>query len=487
MFLSALNRRFNRLGVRPRLVLMFVAVFGVFFLAFSTGIFFYIAKTQKKAFDVSLYNYALDVSRSSDLVAIGEGQEPREMKVHSEMMLPFSLGETRLEVTDIAGQVLMHSRNLKDGTLPYTLEKFKELKDSRAVYEDIYLPAADGSPQHFRMISHRAHRPGVGDFVVQAAVPMVLLDAQRESLIRFFGITIPLMLLGAAIGAFFISRKAMAPVSEIIERTNEIEAKHLSEQLPIPESRDEIRDLAVTLNGLLRRLEKAFRSQEAFIADASHQLKTPLSILKGELDIFAKGRRTPEETEQFVVSAAQEIEYLSKMVEDLLILARMEAAGGVFDFQPLQLDEKLTDIAARIERSPLSRGVSFSIQLHTAEDNDSPFSIRGEPELLRAMIENLLDNAVKYSPEKGTVLAELADTRNSLKLRVQDNGAGISELALKRVFERFYRQESTRDSVSGTGLGLSIVQRIAHLHGGRVKAGNQPGAGAAFEVVFPKN
>lgn len=476
MFLSALNKRYQRLGVRSRLVLLFVTIFGTFFSAFSAAVYFYISDIQTREFDAALYNYVIDISHSA---AFKPHQALTEVTNTSEMILPFSLGETRLEILSPDGQTYLQSKNQNGTRLPFSAQKLALLRQKPAVYEDIHLPG------HFRMVSHLAERPGVGEFIVQAAVPMILLDVQRDALLTFLATVVPLMLLVAALGGLLFSRRALAPVSAIIAKANEIEAKHLSEPLPIPEARDEIHDLAVTLNGLLRRLEKAFRSQEGFIADASHQLRTPLSILNGELELFRKGPRSAEETEAFVVSAAQEIKYLSDMVEDLLILARMDAAGGVLDLKPQRLDERLLEIAARLERSPHSRGVRFSLQLHAAEELEGPFTLQAEPELLRSLVENLLDNAVKYSPVDGTVLVELNDSGNEITLRVQDSGSGIPASALPRVFERFYRSESHSSQAAGSGLGLSIVQRIAHLHGAKVAASNQPGSGAVFEVHFP--
>ncbi len=469
-----LPRRFSHLGIRAQLVWLFVGVFGVFFVLFSAAAFIYISKSQQKEFDSALYNYVIDVSHSIDLSHLKSSPHaPQE----TEMILPFSVGETLLQISDEKGRVLLRSRSLGSRTLPH---------QEQEVFSDIPLLVA-GVETRYRSVSHLVRRADVGAFFVQAAVPNILLDRQKEALLTFLSVAVPLLLCLAALFGFWFSRRAMAPVSAIIAKANEIEARHLSEAIPIPESRDEIRDLAVTLNGLLRRLEKAFKSQEEFVSDASHQLKTPLAILKGELRLLQKSERTESDVEAFILSASQEIDYLSKMVEDLLMLAAMDAEAVDDQMGWIALDEKLVESISRFEKLSQSKNVRFSLNLESEDPSESPFSLRGEPELLRSLMENLLDNALKYSPVGETVGVSLTATSERLELRVEDRGPGIAEGYLEKLFERFYRSESTRDEISGSGLGLAIVRRIAEWHKGKVTSSNRSGGGACFRVTFPRN
>lgn len=490
MFLKKTNRWVAKLGLRTQLVLLCVGVFGAFFSLFSAAVFVYIAKTYQRQFDSALYNYVIDVSHSIDLGALSSGSTPVSVLADTEMILPFSIGETLLQVVDIRGKVLLKSKSLGGRDLPFAMESKPKLTQERALFQDIFMPHFERSASEgrYRMVSHLARRANVDSFVVQAAVPNILLDHQKEALMTFFSISVPLMLLLSAFFGLEFSGRAMAPVSAIIAKANEIEAKHLSEEIPVPDSGDEIQDLAITLNGLLRRLEKAFRLQEGFVADASHQLKTPLTILKGELEMFRKGNRSSDEVEKFVQSAAQEIDYLSKIVEDLLTLARMDADAGKVALATVQLDEKLMDSVARFEKASQFRGIRFSVHLEKTgpETSARAFEFLGEPELLRSLIENLLDNAVKYTPDNGLVQVTLCDGGDSLCLLVEDSGPGIPLPIPERLYERFFRAESTQDIVSGSGLGLSIVKRIADLHRATIQVSNRQGSGAVFEVVFPK-
>ncbi len=490
----SLKRAFSwidRLGVRAQLVLLFVSVFGVLFAVFSAAVFLYIAQTHQREFDSALYNYVIDVSHSIDLSELSEKTTPLTALEDTEMILPFSLGETLLQIVDTHGKILLRSKSLGGRALPFTVRDKHRLEQERALYQTVELPTLSpvATGGRYRMVSHLAQRFDVGAFVVQAAVPNVLLDRQQESLLAFFSVSVPMILLIAAGFGLAFSGRAMAPVSAIIARANEIEAKHLSEGIPVPASNDEIRELAVTLNGLLRRLEKAFRTQEGFIADASHQLKTPLAILKGELELFRKGDRSPQSVETFVTSAAQEIDYLSKMVADLLMLASMDAVGGEPSLQVVQMDEKVLEAVSRFERAAEPRGIHFSVNLEVLPPDSvgGSFELKAEPELLRSLIENLLDNALKYSPDGATIQVTLFDRGAHLVLMIEDAGEGIPAGILDKLFERFYRSESNRDEISGSGLGLSIVRRIADLHQGSVVASNRPAGGACFEVVLPRD
>lgn len=466
MFFAKRSEWLSRLGIRAQLVLFFLAVFGGLFVLFSVGMYAYIAEIHRDEFDAALYNYVVDASHSL-------GAAPQEdVLFDSELILPFSMGETLLQVTSPDGVLVVKSHNLGTHTLPL---RHRE----GTFFDDIRLAGG-----RYRMVSHSFAREASNQqYLIQAAVPMILLDRQAEGLLMFLSVAVPLLLVLAAISGLFFSRRAMAPVAAIIDKTRDIEARHLSERIEIPSSRDEMRELALTLNGMLDRLERVFRSQEAFITDASHQLRTPLSILKGELEVFSQRARSPEELQDFLQSARQEIDYLSRIVQNLLVLAQADSEGGHRMRQRFRFDEKLLESIARFTGPAEKKNVQLNVDLQPGEDS---FELEGDPELMRSLQENLLDNAIKYSPPGSKVSVRLEETTDSLRFSVRDHGRGIPPDALPQLFNRFYRAEATRHDVPGSGLGLAIVHRIAQLHGGAVKAENVEGSGALFTVVFPK-
>jgi signal transduction histidine kinase len=271
-------------------------------------------------------------------------------------------------------------------------------------------------------------------------------------------------------------------VKLIIQKANAIEANQLKERVPVPDSRDEIFNLAVTINSLLSRLEKAFQSQERFIADASHQLKTPLAILRGELDLLLKKERSSEEVDAFLRSLSQEIDHLSKMVEDLLLLARTDAGVETFLFEKVRLDEVLIGEVARLEK--LARTKSVKLKLNV-DPNIKDFEVKGDVDLLKCLFHNVIENAIKYSPESSPIEVDLKQSlgdNDKLIVEVRDQGPGIAPEELDKIFERFHRSANARNLGLGAGLGLAVAKKIADLHGAEIAAKSLKSQGSQFTV-----
>ncbi len=482
--------RWGRLGVRAQLVLLFLLVFGGIFTAFSFGTYHYIASTHRYDFDTALYNYVIGVADSLDSQQL-HASTPLERQTFSpEMILPFPHGATLLKVSDSKGRPLVRSKSLVNRSLPRPQVSAETLHREKAIYEDVSLKE-EGDDRNlgvrYRMVSHEFKDAAGDHYLIQAAVPLLLLDRHLESVLAFFALSVPIILVLAGLSALGFSRRAMAPVSAITAKANAIEAQNLSERIPVPESNDEIRELAITLNVLLDRLERAFRSQEEFISDASHQIKTPLSILKGELEIFRKGSRSIEELNAFLDSAESEIRYLSRMTEDLLTLARIGNEGAHRTGEKFRLDEKLMESVARLSRIAEKRHVRLNVELKASQEAEADsFEFFGEPELIRSLIDNIVDNAIKYSPENEVVKVSLRELDHSFVLTVSDRGKGIAPAALPHVFNRFFRTDDSHSGAPGTGLGLPLVKRIAELHSGFVLAENSPSGGAHFTVSLAK-
>src|SRR6185437_5931625 len=221
-------------------------------------------------FDTALYNYGIDIARSVDVNLFGEITISPHLLSDSEKIFPFA-GQSYIQVRTIQGQSIARSKTLAGGNIPLSEEERAELVQARVLFKTISaedLELEQPRFNRFRVLTYFIDKPGPFDFVLQIAVPMVLLDRERGGLITFFSIAIPLVLVVAALGGLFLSRKALAPVNAIISRARAITASDMSARLPVPAQQDEIRELALTLNGLLNRLEQAFVSQETFISDA---------------------------------------------------------------------------------------------------------------------------------------------------------------------------------------------------------------------------
>jgi heavy metal sensor kinase len=294
----------------------------------------------------------------------------------------------------------------------------------------------------------------------------------------------PVLLLLATAGGYLLARQSLQPVSEMTERAARIGAGNLHERLPVPRPADELGRLALVLNELLGRVSTAFEQQRQLIADASHELRTPVAILSSETELALSRERSPEELRKALVAVHDEAGRLHHVVEDLFLLARANAGERLLVMAELYLD----DLAADCVDATRALAARKSIALRSAGDHDLPF--RGDESLLRRLLLNLLDNAIKYTPPGGTVEVRAARVDGGYTISVTDTGPGVDAESRERLFDRFYRASRARqagEQVPGAGLGLAIARSIAEAHGGRLELAATGDAGSTFTLTLPSN
>ncbi|SPJ15287.1 Integral membrane sensor signal transduction histidine kinase [Syntrophobacter sp. SbD2] len=316
--------------------------------------------------------------------------------------------------------------------------------------------------------------------MIQVGMSLKSID---ETYVRFLLImagTLPLGLLLAASGGWLLAHRALKPVDRMTAAARRISAEHLSQRVEETGTGDELDNLAKTLNQMLTRLDDAFSQIRRFSADASHELQTPLTILKGELEVVLRSKRTAEEYRATLESALEEVDRTANLVEGLLLLARAEAGVLRMDRQEVDLGQMLEEVYIRLK--PLADSRSIELQLGAIE----PLSIQGDRERLERMTSNLVDNAIKYTGAEGRVTLGLEHDSRCASILVSDTGKGISVEDQKHIFQAFYRTSEARSLAErGTGLGLSIAQSIAAAHGGTIKVESAPGRGSSFKVLIP--
>ncbi|MBX2989003.1 MAG: HAMP domain-containing protein [Bdellovibrionaceae bacterium] len=486
MFSATLRRLIGGFSLRSRLTLLYVLIFGVSTVFFNSVIFLYMMETLQRDFDDALFNYAVDVSDSIDIGPRGDLTFP-PLRVDNGKILPFPLGTALIQVRHISGEVLARVGDFGLWDPPYKKDFQILARGDEASYrtvEDVHLiPNAEADS--YRMINFPLDSAAKPQIILQIAVPTSLLETQFRYRLTLLQLGIPLILLIAVMGGYFVSTRAMAPVNHMIETAKAIDASELNQRIPVPPAQDEIRRLAETLNQMLARIQLAFQSQERFIADASHQLLTPLTIMKNELETMARGPRTPDEIARFVPSAQQEVESLVRIVQDMLLLARVDAGLGALNLQELYLDDIVLESLSRCEKTARQRHVRLVFDVTGAEGDRAP--VRGDADLLQHLIINIIENAVKYSPPNDSVRLELRWTPDEAILQVQDHGPGIPPAELPFIFERFRRAPGADRQAQGFGLGLAIARQIAHLHTAELSGQNHPQGGAMFILRMKKN
>ncbi len=334
-----------------------------------------------------------------------------------------------------------------------------------------------------RLITHAVVLAGE-TFLVSGAYPLRDLTAVLSQIRTMFVVAIPLLLLAAAFGAYLLAQRSLAPVTAMTARAEAITAQNLDQRLPVAGGA-ELMGLARVFNALLDRVERALAQQRRFMADASHEMRTPTAILRAEAEVtLAREHRTEAEYRESVQVMLQAGQRLTRLVDDLFLLARADAGHLALRAEPVYLEEIVHDAVRAVAQVGERRGVKVELRQMT----QAPFN--GDRALLDRLLLNLLDNAIKYSPAESTVEVVMAEAPGAHVISVIDHGPGIAPDAHDRIFDRFYRSDAARvrtagSMTDGAGLGLAISRRIAVAHGGQLLlAASRPGL-TEFRVVLP--
>lgn len=364
-----------------------------------------------------------------------------------------------------------------DSPLPFNDALLTQALQGNVVYETKYVPQIG----RVRMIYTPFIRPQTQPFVVIVAVPTEFVGVEVGYVARRVAAIILLILALAGVSGWLLARRALRPVVDTTTALRRISDQNLHERLAELQTRDEIGNLIAVINELLTRLENAFDAQRRFTADASHEICTPLTILKGGTEVALLEPRTADEYKRLLRSNLEEIERLTELTTNLLTLARADAGDTQTARELLILNELVADTHARLASVAEEKGVKFSFI------SNGLAIVEGDYNALRQVVFNLASNALRYTPRGGKV--ELAVTRTAddfARLDVTDTGVGIPAEALPHVFERFFRAPNARSHApEGSGLGLAICQTIVNAHGGRLTVESAEGRGSRFTLLLP--
>lgn len=316
--------------------------------------------------------------------------------------------------------------------------------------------------------------------LIQTAMPLGPVRALLARLAWLLtGLSFSLWLL-AAVGGRAICRRALSPLTAMAAAARTIKADALSRRLPEPKTRDECQNLARAFNELLSRVEDAFERQRQFTGNASHQLRTPLAAITGQVEVALRRDRTAEEYRRVLDIVHNRIGGLSQLVETLLFLARADGESLLPDWEPVDLENWLGERIRKWAKHP--RACDMRLELEAKGGLSST-----HPVLLGQLLDNLLENACKHSPNGSTIIIRLTRKNGTLLLEVEDLGEGIASCDLPHVFEPFYRSPRARSrGLPGAGVGLAVVERIARALGGRLSVKSRLGAGSCFQLYLPE-
>jgi len=327
---------------------------------------------------------------------------------------------------------------------------------------------------------YRVYRKQTDSLVIQIADNITIIEHTiSESRLLLFAY-IPFVVIISIVTGYFLVRRILRPLDDIIIKAREISSENLNQRIPNPHSDDEISRLITTLNEMIERLERSFAQMERFTANASHELRTPLTVLKGELAVVLQRDRTAEEYREIMRSNFEEVSRISSTVERLFMLAKI-------DSNLIPVEREMVDLGALVEEvysegMILARDTDITLELNVGDR----VLMRGDVILLTQMLLNLVDNAIKFNHPAGSVTISLERIDGTAKVSVTDTGIGIPEHSRNRIFERFYKIKAGSSAIKGgAGLGLSIVKWVVDIHDGTIEVHSQVGVGSTFIVSLP--
>ncbi len=473
-----LNKIISRISIRWRLTILFTLVFGTAMGLYGYATAEFLRKSLAKEFDDSLFNYAVDLTDQITLDPEGDLLlSPPQLD--RAKIYPFYLGTALIQIRHKSGTVLSKEGNWGSLEIPYKTELDRLAKGEEAVYtmlEDLSdLPTPESAS--YRLIHFPIDNSLPPHLILQVAVPMSILENQIADRRRAFQFGIPAVIGFAILCSYFLAARAMRPINSMVSQVRNIRAQELSRRLPEPVTHDEIRLLSVTLNQMLDRIERAFLSQEKFIADASHQLLTPLSIMKGVLEASGKQPLSTESTQ----SCLQEVDHLSVVVQNLLVLARMDIGVESIVMAPVQFQEVVFSVLRKTESLAKKKNIRIKFNLQGPNPQElEPPPVQGDEALLGTLVFNLVENALKYSDPSSLVELALKWDKRRQQLTVMDLGPGIPKGLETEIFDRFRRvDQASILKAPGYGLGLSIARKISDVHQGKLWAENRHSSGTS--------
>lgn len=474
------------LGIRQQLTLWYTAVFLVLILGSGWIVYKYLEYTLPQTLDATL---SLRAEQLADEISYIDGTIRIQDDNGDLPGMDFSKNGVTDKNTNLDGSAFVRLLDTRGHTVRATAT-FNQLD----IPEESVSQPLHGQPWQGTV---RVHGGGGGQAVrlystalLYQGQPFAILQvgesqAQIRDTLRDVGyvllLLVPFVLLLGAFGSYWLASRAFAPIHHLTSTAQRIKVGDLSQRVPVPKAHDEVYNLAVTLNEMIERLEASFLRQQRFVADASHELRTPIAAIRSKTDVTLMQTASTQEYISVLHTINSEAERLSHLISDLLALARADEGQAPLECETIQLDLLTQAVAANSEFLAQERGIDMEIQA------SEPVIIQGDEARLIQAIMNLLDNALIYTPRGGYVLLRVEGDENNARISVRDTGEGIAARHLPHIFERFYRCDPARKRREGgsSGLGLTIVDWVVRAHGGTINVVSEIGQGSTFTITIP--
>lgn len=422
--------------------------------------------SHKNIYDKKLENYYQDFAAKLEELHLAETVIDREIL---DDLILINERNVKFQVYDSNRNLI--SSNIKlfnfdeelDEALLSDLEGFVDAYDTEASSEHYYY--------NFKEIKF-----GPQSLIFAGRIRAFELDLAYYKQYLFLVFIIPIYVVIITLLSFQLSKAAFKPIINMIHKAKKISSTNLHRRLDVTEPKDEIRELAITLNGMIDRLEKSFDGQKNFVANASHEFKTPLTIIRADLENLKDGRRN-EKSDEDINKIINEVDRLTNLSRSLLKLSKIDSGESYFDL--IRVDELLVECSQTFYKKASEKNINFNISL------DGDTEIIGDKEKLISVFQNLIDNSIKYSECNKNIYIGAKKRSEFVVITIEDKGFGIKEDDIDKIYNRFYRSNEHRASIQGNGLGLSIVSEIVRVHNGKIICNSKLGKGTVFKVTLP--
>ncbi|MCX5808959.1 MAG: ATP-binding protein [Proteobacteria bacterium] len=462
------------LPIKWKLTLWYGLILASILVVFSSGVYVYFRNSLQKSIDAKIKSLGEVISSSIT--------DTRSVSVFGnfERYLENVLGKKPkgkfIQIMDRTGRIGARMNDIETETLPSSFGTLERALKGEIVYETI-----ERVQPRLRMVTipiMDMDNKKVSS-IIQVGTSLEDFDETMKKLLIIMIISIPTSISVTIICGYFLAKKALKPVDQIRRAAVKISSRNLDERIDVGGRRDELSRLAQTFNEMISRLKDSFQRINQFSIDVSHELKTPLTILKGETEVALRKDRDNENYKSILSSNLEEIDRMSKIIDDLLLLSKADLKEMKLNVEDVALRDLIADVC--VDMKIFADNKDIVLDVKELED----VKLKGDELKLRRMLWNIVENGIKYTRKGGKIEIMSYINNGFICIDVKDNGIGIPENDIKYIFDRFYRGDKSRKRESGSGLGLSISKWIAEAHQGIIEVKSKPPEGSLFTIKLP--
>jgi len=474
-------------SLRFKLTVWYVLILAILLISFSGFLYITLSRSLYRDVDNRLRSLAHLIATESGTPSstFGFGELDQAMRATLNLR---PVGKF-IQVLDESGNIGEKSENLKNVQLPISLQALKNASKGFITFETV----GNFGNTSLRMMTLPVIEKGHMARIIQVASSLEDVEDALRTLFIILVIAVPLALLVASLGGLFLANQALKPVDHITQTARMITSQNLNQRIKSLKVKDEISRLIETFNDMISRLDQSFHQIRQFSSDASHELKTPLTILKGEVEVALRKERTSQDYEQILRSNLEEINRMSKIVDNLLLLARTETGDIRLFKEEVNVSQIVSEVVTQLTLLAHAKDLRLA-----ASNHQEDILLYGDALRIRQMLINLIENSIKYTDPGGSISVSL-ETNSShplpgkeqgsydgVKIVVSDTGIGIAKEDQEKIFGRFFRVDKARSrEQGGSGLGLSICKWIVEAHQGEISVESEVGKGSRFIVKLP--